>query len=180
MTVWESIIKDLQMWNKIKLSLSGRIAVIKMNVLPKLMFLFQTLPFINKRSILDKWQRAKTNFVWAGKRARIKFKALCDLKDNGGFQLPNLKFYFDAVGLSWLHEWIKLENRRLLKLEGNNLAYGWHAYLLYDKVKADRFFNHHLIRKVLFSIWRRYKNIYDQKRPIGGFETSRLWCSVSC
>lgn len=95
----ENLKKDLQVWNKLKLSLLGRITVIKMTILPRFMFLFQALPIVHKVSILDKWQKMLINFVWEGKRARIKPKALCDLKENGGLQLPNIRLYFEADGL---------------------------------------------------------------------------------
>lgn len=58
--------------------------MIKMMVLPRLLFLFQALPIINKLDILDRWQRLLVNFVLAGKKAHIKFKAMCVLKINGG------------------------------------------------------------------------------------------------
>lgn len=88
----EEIIKKLQIWNKLKLSLIGRIAVIKINVLPRLMFLFQALPIIHKMSILDRWQRTISGFVWAGKKPCIKMKALCDLKERGvySYKFENL------------------------------------------------------------------------------------------
>lgn len=46
------------------------------------------------------------------------------------------------------------------------MVFGWHAFLLYEKNKIDRFLNHHVIRKALFLIWLRYKSIYEEKRPM--------------
>lgn len=104
----EHITRDLQIWNKLNLSMIGRIAAIKMMVLQRLMFLFQALPIICKSAMLDRWQRQLVNFVWVGEKARIKLKALCDLKKNGGLQLPNLRMYFEqwdflgsSCGLNW-------------------------------------------------------------------------------
>lgn len=158
-------IRSLQSWNNLRFSLLGRIAVIKMMVLLKLMFLFQTLLIINKTAILDKWQKFLTNFVWPRKKARIKMKALCDFKSNGGLQLPNLGLYFEAVALS-LQEWVHLDNNRLLKLEGHDLAFGWHTYLIYEKWKIDRAFKNHSIRRILLQVWQKYKIEYNQKRPL--------------
>lgn len=70
--------KDLVKWNTLNLSLLGTIASIKMNVLPKILYLFQTIPVIKKRSYFLHWKREITNFIWAGKKPRIKYKPMCD------------------------------------------------------------------------------------------------------
>lgn len=45
---YETIRADLEKWKILKLSLLGRIALIKMNMLPKIMFLYQTIPIVKK------------------------------------------------------------------------------------------------------------------------------------
>lgn len=55
--MWDDIQKELERWRNLKLSFLGRIASIKMNILPKVMFLFQTIPIIKKVTVLDKWQK---------------------------------------------------------------------------------------------------------------------------
>lgn len=92
-------------------------------------------------SILDNWQNQLGKFIWAGKNARIKNKCLCDLKERGGLQLPNLKIYQEAVSLSWIQEWLNLEKPELLNLEGFSNVFSWHAYLNYEKQTVDRFFS---------------------------------------
>lgn len=124
--------------------------------------------------ILDQWQGILQNFIWAGKKPRIKMKSMCDLQDNGGLQVPNLRTYFEAVCLSWLRNWITLEDDRLLKLEGFGLRYGWHAYLAYDKKKVDSIFACHIIQKVLFMVWTKYKICYCEKKPIWPLEVIKL------
>lgn len=57
----------------------GRIAVIKMNILPK-MFLFQTIPVVISDDPFKSWQRDISNYIWQGKKARIKCKILLDAK----------------------------------------------------------------------------------------------------
>lgn len=103
--LWDKI-KDLIIWNRFGLSLLGRIVLIKMIVLPKLIFLFQTIPIISNMKILEQWQGILQKFVWAGKKPCIKMKSLCDLKENGGLQMPNLRTYFEASCLAWLYNWV--------------------------------------------------------------------------
>lgn len=104
---------------------------IKMNVLPRILFLFQTIPLIRKRQCFVYWKRAITNFIWAGKKPWVKYKTLSDARERGG--IPDLELYYDACCLVWLREWITLEDKKLLTLEEFNQTFGWHAYLLYDK-----------------------------------------------
>uniref|UniRef100_A0A670JT87 Reverse transcriptase domain-containing protein n=1 Tax=Podarcis muralis TaxID=64176 RepID=A0A670JT87_PODMU len=162
---WSEIKKDLEIWSKLKLSLLGRIAAIKMNVLPKMLFLFQTLQIVDRMDCFKGWQRDISKFVWQGKKPRIKFKILTDAKERGGFALPDMKLYYESAAFCWLKDWLLLENTDILDLEGFNNAFGWHAYLWYDKVKAHKAFKNHVVRKAVFNVWTRYKDLLENKTP---------------
>lgn len=62
-----------------------------------------------------------------------------------------------------MQKWVKLENNRLLKLEGYNLISGWHTYYTIN-TKMTSFSNK--IRKTLFPIWQKYKRMYGEKKPM--------------
>lgn len=70
------------------------------------------------------------------------------------------------MGLSWIQDWVKLENDLILNLEGYNMIYGCHPYLFYQKDKRDRFFRYHIIRESLYTIWQKYKRNIGEKRPL--------------
>lgn len=60
----DEIKKDLVRWEILPLSLTGRIATIRINVLPRLLFLFQSLPIkipVSTFTILNKWL---SKFIW--------------------------------------------------------------------------------------------------------------------
>uniref|UniRef100_A0A670HML6 Reverse transcriptase domain-containing protein n=1 Tax=Podarcis muralis TaxID=64176 RepID=A0A670HML6_PODMU len=162
---WSEIKKDLETWSRVKLSLLGRIAAIKMNVLPKMLFLFQTLQIVDRVECFGRWQRDISKFVWQGKKPRIKFKILTDAKERGGFALSDLRLYYEAAAFCWLKDWLLLENTDVLDLEGFNNAFGWHAYLWYDKVKVHKAFRNHIVRKAIFNVWIKYKDLLENKTP---------------
>uniref|UniRef100_A0A670K0T0 Reverse transcriptase domain-containing protein n=1 Tax=Podarcis muralis TaxID=64176 RepID=A0A670K0T0_PODMU len=162
---WSEIKKDLETWSRLKLSLLGRIAAVKMNVLPKMLFLFQTLQIVDRVECFGKWQKDIMKFVWQGKKPRIKFKILTDAKERGGFALPDLRLYYEAASFCWMRDWFLLENTDVLDLEGFNNAFGWHAYLWYDKVKVHKLFKNHIVRKALFNVWIKYKDLLENKTP---------------
>uniref|UniRef100_A0A670JTV0 Reverse transcriptase domain-containing protein n=1 Tax=Podarcis muralis TaxID=64176 RepID=A0A670JTV0_PODMU len=162
---WTEVKKDLDIWSRLRLSLLGRIAVIKMNVLPRMLFLFQTLQIVDKMDCFKKWQKDISKFVWQGKKPRIKFKILTDAKDRGGFALPDLRLYYESAAFCWLKDWLLLENTDILDLEGFDNRFGWHAYIWYDKVKMHKGFKNHIVRKALYNVWMRYKDLLESKTP---------------
>uniref|UniRef100_A0A670IGN9 Reverse transcriptase domain-containing protein n=1 Tax=Podarcis muralis TaxID=64176 RepID=A0A670IGN9_PODMU len=162
---WKEIRKDLDTWNRIKLSWSGRMAAIKMSLLPKLLFLFQNIPIIRGTSVFNDWQKVLSKFIWQGKRPRIRFKLLTDQRDRGGFAVPNLKLYYEASCLCWVKEWIVIKNTDQLDLEGFNIRFGWHAYLWRNKEKVHKGFSNHIIRGPLLEVWERNKKLLERNTP---------------
>lgn len=158
--------EDLIRWNHQNLSLLGRIATIKMNILPQILYLFQTIPIVIRKQHFKHWKKEITNFIWAGKKPRVKYKILCDARERSGLQLPDLETYYDACYLVWVREWIKIQDKKMLALEGFNKNFGWHAYLMYGKEKVDAMFKHHYIRGSLLNTWLKYRKHLTDKRPM--------------
>ena len=78
------------------MSWMGRISLIKMNVLPRILYPMQMLPLkINRKLILD-IERLLSKFIWHGKKARIKMKILQSPIDGG--VMHSLIFY-TTIGL---------------------------------------------------------------------------------
>lgn len=117
--LWLKIEKDLVKWKSLKLSLLGRVALIKMSVLLKLTFLFQTIPIVKEKKTFDNWQRKIMRFIWLEKKPRVKLKIMIDEQKRGGLQVPHLELYHDAAALMWIKEWLTLQNKKMLNLEGS-------------------------------------------------------------
>lgn len=62
--------QDLQKWNRLQLSLAGRVQTVKMNILPRYLYLFQCLPIYLPLSYFNLINSIIFTFIWAGKRAR--------------------------------------------------------------------------------------------------------------
>lgn len=87
--------QDIQRWTAIPfMSLTQRIESIKMNILPRFLFLFQAIPAEITTKQFQEWEKMISRFIWLGKKPRVRFKTLQLCKENGGMAVPSLKDYF--------------------------------------------------------------------------------------
>ena len=101
---------DLTRWEVLPLSLTGRVETIQMNILPRLLFVFQSLPIevpTSTYNIISNWQ---SKFIWQNRRPRIRLKRLLCTKENEVLDLPNLKKYYWAPQFRSLVAWISQDN----------------------------------------------------------------------
>ena len=76
-----------------------------MNVLPRILYLFQSLPIEIPQTQFEEWHKKISRFIWGGKRPRIKYKTLQLPKEKGGLALPNLQEYYYAAQIRPLVCW---------------------------------------------------------------------------
>ena len=108
----------LNRWMSLPLTLMGRINAIKMNILPKCLYLFQSIPLSPPPAFFYNMRKTFTNFIWNKKRPRLLLTLLYLPYDRGGLQLPNLLWYFRAAqirsALFWFSNpsnqpWVQIE-----------------------------------------------------------------------
>ena len=97
---------DLQRWNLIPfLNLNSKVESIRMNILPRLLYLFQALPVEVSTNQFTEWDKLISRFLWQGKKPRTRYKTLQLSKEKGGLNLPNLRDYYYAAQLRPLVCW---------------------------------------------------------------------------
>uniref|UniRef100_A0AAR2JJM9 Reverse transcriptase domain-containing protein n=1 Tax=Pygocentrus nattereri TaxID=42514 RepID=A0AAR2JJM9_PYGNA len=93
----EKIKEDINRRNISFLSLSHRIECVKMNILPRYLFLFQALPVEIPLKEFSEIDKIISRFIWQGKKPRVRFKTLQLSKAEGGMGLPYFKGYYYAA-----------------------------------------------------------------------------------
>uniref|UniRef100_A0A2H6MZT5 Reverse transcriptase domain-containing protein n=1 Tax=Micrurus carvalhoi TaxID=3147026 RepID=A0A2H6MZT5_9SAUR len=90
--------KDLESWENLQLSLLGRIAVIKMNILPKL-YLFQMILIKLDKKFFKELNKITTKFIWLGKKPHMKLKMLQDSRSRGSFIATRMGTLFSGCSI---------------------------------------------------------------------------------
>lgn len=127
-TLLSMVRRDLQNWTKTSFTWLGKLNILKMNILPRVLFYLQMLPVTLPRSFFAQLQSLMINFIWHGKKPRLAVSLLQKAKEIGGLGLPDIRRYYRAIAiqhiLNWRHHggskmWVSLEK----SLAGRDLSY---------------------------------------------------------
>uniref|UniRef100_A0A1A8CBK3 Reverse transcriptase domain-containing protein n=1 Tax=Nothobranchius kadleci TaxID=1051664 RepID=A0A1A8CBK3_NOTKA len=163
------ILKDLREWKTLGLDISSRIEVLKSNVLPRVMYLFLSLPVTVPNVQFTKWEKQMSNFIWKGSKPRIQLKTLQLRKDEGGLAVPNLREYYIAAQLRYVICWCSTEYQA--KWKKIELKYDTQPpqTKLGEKTSTNTSSHNHIISTTLKIWWDtiiKYKIMGDNKELI--------------
>ena len=91
----------LNQWSKRKISLSGRITIIKSLALSKFVHLFISLPSPTNE-LIKELEKMFFKFLWNSGPDRIKRRTIVKNIECGGLRMVEIKSFIKALKLSWL------------------------------------------------------------------------------
>lgn len=167
---------DLDRWNLLPLSLGGRINVIKMNIMPRFLFVFQCIPIFLTRSFFINIDKLLSGFIWNGKIPRIRKEVLQRHKLYGGLSLPNFQYYYWSANIKnilfWIHyprhengpKWLQLERASCKQVSLHAIA----CSKIPLKERVSTFCSNPIVRHSL-KIWiqfRRAFSLFEMSRNV--------------
>lgn len=91
----KSLKEDLSKWTNFSLSWLGRMAAVKIDILPSVLYFFQTLPILLPRCFYGD-EALTIKFIWNQSRPHLKTAILTRKKEEGGVGLPDFHLYHIA------------------------------------------------------------------------------------
>ena len=92
----------LQNWDKLCISLIGRLNLAKMILTPKMNYITSMLPLHLPSSLIKTYNAMIEMFIWAGKKTMFNQTKLYAAKDNEGLALSQIDWYHFSFSLSQL------------------------------------------------------------------------------
>ena len=91
----------LKQWQHRKLTLMGKVTVIKTFALPKLIYALSSLPPPSK-FVLNQIEKRMYAFIWENKHEKVKRSTLTQEYEMGGIKMVDTEKFYTIAKISWI------------------------------------------------------------------------------
>lgn len=156
--VFEKFKAILNLWRQRKLTLYGKSLVVKVLALSQLQFVFSNMYF--PKQYVKKVKDEIVNFLWNGKKAKIKYGTLINDYDKGGIKLPDIETMIKANRVRWAIKVLNSDKSSYWRIFGDKWTERTGGLRFIENLDPTRFF------------------AINNKLPMFYVEIFQAWCQV--